>query len=341
MTGSALDIALKALAGVTPVCLFLITLVYLDSYKLVKLRRVLGMVLVGGVVAGACYLANRELLENTELPAELVSGLAAPIIEELLKAALIIVMIRNRRIGFLADAAIQGFAIGTGFALVENLYYLSALPDSAVVLWLIRGFGTAIMHGGTTALFAIISKGMSESLSRPKLRSFLPGLSLAILIHAVFNRFLVSPLISTLVVLVILPYLLMFFFTRSERRLQSWLGTGFDMDNEVLRLINSGQFTQSPIGLYLKSLRQFYPGEVLADMLCYLRLHTELSLRAKGILMMRESGLPVKPDPTIRPKLEELQHLHGNIGKTAMLSLTPILRSSEQDLWQMEVLDTQ
>jgi hypothetical protein len=111
------------------------------------------------------------------------------------------------------------------------------------------------------------------------------------------------------------------------------------MDNEVLRLINSGQFTQSPIGLYLKSLRQFYPGEVLADMLCYLRLHTELSLRAKGILMMRESGLPVKADPTVREKLDELKYLRDSIGRTAMLSLTPILRSSEQDLWQLQVLE--
>lgn len=339
MSGGVMDLAIKLLVGVAPVCMFLVTLVYLDSYKLVKLRRILGVVLVGCCVALVCYVANRALLEYVNVSRELLTGVVAPIVEELLKGALIVGMIRARKIGFLADAAIQGFAIGTGFALVENIYYFGALPDAAVVLWLIRGFGTAIMHGGTTALFAIISKGLTQSLDRPKVRSFLPGLLLAIAIHALFNRFLLSPLISTLLVLVILPYLLTFFFTRSERRLQAWLGTGFDMDNEVLRLINSGQFTQSPIGLYLKSLRMFYPGEVLADMLCYLRLHTELSLRAKGILMMRESGLPVKPDPTTREKLDELKYLRDVIGKTAMLSLTPILRSSEQDLWQMQILE--
>jgi RsiW-degrading membrane proteinase PrsW (M82 family) len=339
MTGNSLDLALKLLAGVAPVLLFLVTLVYLDSYKLVKFRRILGVVLVGCGVAVACYVVNRLLLEAFGMPRAIVTGLGAPVVEECFKGALIVAMIRARRIGFLADAAIQGFGIGAGFALVENLYYLYALPDSAVVLWLIRGFGTAIMHGGTTALFAIISKGLTQSLDRPRVTSFVPGLLLAIAIHALFNRFLLSPLLSTLLVVVILPYLLTYFFTRSEHRLQSWLGSGFDMDNEVLRLINSGQFTTSPIGLYLKSLRQFYPGEVLADMLCYLRLHTELSLRAKGILMMRESGLPVKPDPTIREKLDELKYLRETIGKTAMLSLTPILRSTEQDLWQLAVLE--
>ncbi|MCA1732083.1 MAG: hypothetical protein LC732_00590, partial [Acidobacteria bacterium] len=90
--------------------------------------------------------------------------------------------------------------------------------------------------------------------------------------------------------------------------------------------------------LYLGSLRQFYPGEVLVDMLCYLRLHTELSLRAKGILIMKESGFAVKRDPEVVESLTELRHLESSIGKTAMSSLTPILRGSEQDLWQLEIL---
>jgi len=339
MTGSTLDLALKLLVGVAPVVLFLVTLVYLDSYKLVKLRRILLVVLVGGLAALACYVVNRFLLDRIAVPRALLTGLAAPIVEESFKAALIFAMIRARRIGFLADAAIQGFAVGTGFALVENFYYLAALPDSTVVLWLIRGFGTAIMHGGTTALFAIISKGLTQSLDRPKIKSFLPGLALAIAIHALYNQFLLTPLHSTLLVIVVLPYLLTYFFNRSEKKLQAWLGSGFDMDNEVLRLINSGQFTTSPIGLYLKSLRRFYPGEVLADMVSYLRPHTELSVRGKGIRMMRESGLPVRPDPAIRESLDELKYLRESIGKTAMMSLTPILRSSEQDLWQLQVLE--
>jgi len=164
---------------VTPVCLFLVTLVYLDSYKLVKLRRILAVVAVGCVVALVCYFVNQYLLGTVAVSRLLLTAIVAPIVEELCKGALIIGMIRARKIGFLADAAIQGFAIGTGFALVENLYYLVALPDSAIVLWLIRGFGTAVMHGGTTALFAIISKGLTQSLDRPKPRSFAPGLLLA------------------------------------------------------------------------------------------------------------------------------------------------------------------
>lgn len=324
-----LELLLKLSFGLLPVLLFLTVLVYLDSYKLVRFPRIVLLIGVGCAAAALSFAGN-----------QFMPHWFAPILEELLKAAVIIVLMRARRIGFLVDAAIQSFAIGTGFALIENLYYLAALPSSSVGLWLIRGFGTAMMHGGTTALFAVISKGANQRLDRPKLASFLPGLAVASLLHAAFNRFVVYPLLATLFVLLGLPLLLTLFYGHSERRLRQWLGTGFDMDTELLRLIHSGDLGMSPVGLYLKSLRAFYPGPILADMLCYLGLHVELSLRAKGILMMRENGFTVPRDPTLRDKLTELEYLRKSIGKTAMSSLTPILRASEQDLWQMEILQS-
>jgi RsiW-degrading membrane proteinase PrsW (M82 family) len=66
------------------------------------------------------------------------------------------------RIGFLVDAAIFGFAVGTGFALAENLYYLRLAVDAGMGTWIVRGFGTALMHGGTTALFAVMAVARME-----------------------------------------------------------------------------------------------------------------------------------------------------------------------------------
>ena len=81
----------------------------------------------------------------------------SPWLEESLKAALIVYLIRTRRVGMLVDAAIYGFAVGTGFALFENLYYLMMRPETHPAVQVIRGFGTAIMHGGATAVFAIVA----------------------------------------------------------------------------------------------------------------------------------------------------------------------------------------
>ena len=77
---------------------------------------------------------------------------------------------------------------------------------------------------------------------------------------------------------------------------------------------------------------------VVVDLLCYLRLHTELSMRAKGLLMMRESGFFKKPGEETRAKLDELKFLEGSIGATGKLAIAPFLRMSQKDLWQFYML---
>ena len=141
---------------------FLAVLVYFDSYKLVSLRAVIGTILVGAAAAGASYLINVEAYGRLDLEFVTYSRYVSPLIEETIKALIIVVMIRMQRIAFLVDAAISGFAVGTGFAVVENLYYLALRPDAHLAVWIVRGFGTAIMHGGATAIFAIVSVAIAE-----------------------------------------------------------------------------------------------------------------------------------------------------------------------------------
>ena len=57
----------------------------------------------------------------------------------------------------MVDTAISGFAVGAGFALIENLTYIPDLSSSGLVSSAIRGLGTAMMHGGTTAIFGTVS----------------------------------------------------------------------------------------------------------------------------------------------------------------------------------------
>src|SRR5208282_4890602 len=101
---------------------------------------------------------------------------------------------------------------------------------------------------------------------------------------------------STLAILVVLPPMFYGVFQVSERGVGEWLGKGFDADTEMLELINSGRFSSSPVGDYLNTLTHKFKGPVVADILCYLRLHIELGLRAKGIVMMRENGFEVPVD---------------------------------------------
>jgi RsiW-degrading membrane proteinase PrsW (M82 family) len=326
-----------ALVGLLPVLLFLLVLVWLDSYKLVAMRVVVAIVVCGVAVAMGCYYLNGWLIGRLGLDLASYSRYVGPVVEEVAKALVIVTLIRGNRIGFLVDAAILGFAVGTGFALVENLQYQRLAPDASLATWIVRGFGTAVMHGGVTAIFAMMSLTMLDRMKGSAL-AFLPALLIAIVLHATYNVLVARPLVATLAVIVVLPALMAYVFKQSERAVGRWLGRGFDADTAMLASINSGRFADSPSGRYLDSLRSRFQGPVVADLLCYLRVHTELALRAKGVLMMRENGFDMPLDDATRDKFAELDYLQQSIGKTGLLALKPMLHMSHHDLWQLHVL---
>jgi RsiW-degrading membrane proteinase PrsW (M82 family) len=334
-----LAVPLHIVIGILPVLGFLAGLLYLDGYKLLRMRVVVAVIAAGVAVGIACYFANGYLLDVTRTDFTTYSRYVGPLVEELGKALVVVALIRMHRVGFLVDAAIFGFAVGTGFAIVENVYYQYLVPQAGIGAWVVRGFGTAIMHGGCTAIFAMVALSLIERVRGPSLLAFVPGFVLAAVLHSAYNHAFGPPMVSTLAVIIVLPPLLLAVFRRSERATAEWLGSGFDVDTEMLESIMSGQFAGSPAGRYLATLKQRFQGPVVADLLCYLRLHTELALRAKGILMMRENGFEARLYEATRWKLDEMRYLEGSIGRTGRLALMPLLHGGHKDIWQLRLLE--
>lgn len=324
--------------GLLPVVLFLGALVLMDSYKLVHGRSLLIAILVGAIAATICFEVNRSLLVAFHLPVTLLTHFVAPVIEETAKAFYVVWLVRVHRVGFLVDAAIMGFAIGAGFALVENLYYAGTLGDAGPWLWIARGLGTAIMHGATTGVVGVLTKDAADRQDRVTWVQPLPGLLIAIAAHAVFNHIARQPLIAAAFVLLVLPLVMLAVFERSERATRDWLGTGLDLDMELLELVMSEGVSDTRVGKYLLTLRERFDGAVVADMLCLLRIHLELSVRAKGVLIARAAGVEVPIDDSVRDNLKELSHLEQVIGVTGRMAMQPILAASGRDLWQLQLL---
>ena len=332
-------IALAFAVGVLPVFLFLGALVLIDSYKLVALRAILLSVGAGILAALASYGVNVALRPALGLEFGPYSMYVAPVVEETLKAAFVVYLLMRNKVGFVVDAAIHGFGIGTGFAFLENLYYLQVNPDATLWTWIVRGLGTAIMHGGTTAIMAMAARTLLNRVNGFRLYLVLPGLGAAIVLHSLYNHFLLHPLLATALIVLVFPYLSVAVFQYSERETTAWVGTGFDSDQELLKAVHEGHVGETPVGKYLTTLRSRFDPLVIVDMMALLRLHAELAIRAKGVLMMREAGFDAPPDPTVKDKLEEVRYLEKSIGKTGLRALHPFLHTSTRDLWQMTVLD--
>jgi RsiW-degrading membrane proteinase PrsW (M82 family) len=324
--------------GLLPVIIFLLLLIYLDTYRMVRMRLVLAMLAAGGVAAVVCYFLNGELINLLGMNLTHYSRWVAPVVEETLKASVVLWLFGTHRVGFLVDSIILGFAVGAGFAVVENFYYLYLDHNTTLTLWIVRGFGTAVMHGGVVAIFAVITQTMAERSVNVRLVHCVPGLLAAMAVHSIFNHFFVSPVLSMAGVLLILLPLLYLLFRISEHRTHDWLEVDFDEDAELMRMLDSGHFGLTPAGQFLGSMRDKLDGTLVADMLCYLRVYTELALRAKGLLLARENGLDVDMDPETHEKFKELHYLERSIGVAGRVTMRPFLQMTTKDLWQLYVL---
>jgi len=321
-----------------PVLMFLGALELIDTYQLLALRRVLRSVAVGCGVAAVCYGLNTALYASGIVSPDLWARSGAPVLEEVAKGLYVAWLLRSNRVGFMVDSAIAGFAVGAGFAVLENLTYIPDLSASGLAASAVRGMGTAMMHGGSTAIFAAVSSSVSEIRGSRSALVFLPGWALAILIHELYNQPLLAPVIAAAVVLVTLPAVIALIFWRSEKALEKWLGSKLDKDIDLLQMMSTGTFSSTHAGAYLRSLESAFSAEILGDMLCYLQLMLELSARAKGDLLRREMGFPVTPDPELPGQLKELNFLESRIGRAGKLAVAPLLGQSRRDIWEMRQL---
>ncbi len=147
---------MNILISIVPLLIFIFVLIYLDSFKLVNIRTVLFVFIAGLFVAGISFFLNNLSYEMFGISQKLLLRIVAPIIEELLKYLVLVIIIRKGYVGFMSDAAIYGFIIGSGFAFAENIYYYFNVADASLMISLVRGFGTAIMHGCTVAFYGVL-----------------------------------------------------------------------------------------------------------------------------------------------------------------------------------------
>jgi protease PrsW len=321
-----------------PVLIFLLALELIDTYQLLPVRRVLRSVAVGAGVAVICYGLNTAIYKSGLVSPHIWARSGAPLLEELAKSLYVAWLLWRNRIGFMVDAAITGFAVGAGFAVLENLTYILDLTASGLLASAVRGLGTAMMHGGTTAIFGIVSVNLSEIRGSRSWRVFLPGLAIAVVIHELYNQPLWRPTTAAVFVLVLLPVVMSLIFWSSEKALERWLGAKLDKDIDLLQMMSTGAFSSSHAGRYLRSLESTFTPEVLGDMLSYLQLTLELSARAKGDLLRREMGFPVPPDPELPAQLRELRWLESHIGRAGKLALAPLAAQSRRDIWELQQL---
>lgn len=343
---------LKIAIALVPVFVFLAAFTFLDAFRLINAGELAALLAAGGLLAGLSYFANSYLIHWHQLDELPIGGTnytkySAPMLEETLKASLVFALFLRNRVGFMIDAAITGFAIGAGFSLVENVVYLYNYAEQANIgVWLVRGFGTAVMHGSATAAFGVVGQFLTERRmkvegARYRLHPllFIPGLLLAILVHGLYNHFPKEPVLAMAVTLVVGPLSLVLVFFKSEHSAHNWLLSEYETHEHMLDAIRVGHFDESEAGRFVLSLSERFDADVVAAAFEYLKLHTELLAQAEQRLIAHETGeLEDVAAADVRAEFQRLHALEARLGRVALMAIRPHLQVSRHELWEMHEL---
>lgn len=338
--------ALHWSVALIPVLVLLGVFVWLDAFKLMSVKEVLVLLVLGGVGAIAAYPVSGRLLDALPIGFSSYSRFVAPWIEEAIKAAIMIALFRMNRIGYKLDAVISGFAIGAGFSVVENIIYLTIFPNYATGTWLVRGFGTAIMHGTTLAILAAIAHEFAERETRASaadfdfnLMWFIPGYGIAVALHMAFNQFPDRPLIAMLGSILIAPVALIAILSFGTAEAERWLKAEYADHKAQLDALRAGRWPDGSAGKKIAALANRLDAESRNRMRRYWELQAWLVAEAEETMIEEAEGDAVFDPAQIRAAIAELDGLRRALGRSTFAALQALLPFSRNDYWEVSELE--
>jgi RsiW-degrading membrane proteinase PrsW (M82 family) len=330
--------------ALVPVLLLTAVFIWLDVFKLMSLWETLGLLVMGGAAAAASYPLSGVFLDALPLGFNNYSRFVAPWIEEAMKAIVIISLFRFNRIGFKLDAIISGFAVGAGFSVVENILYLVRFPDFAPAMWMVRGLGTAVMHGTSLAIMAAIAHELAERETREAAGGFdfnplwfVPGFLAAVAIHTVFNQFPAQPMLAMLGMLVLAPLTLMAIFRYGTGEAQQWLVLERDAHRAMLDALAAGRFPDDRAGHRIAALAARSGGRTDALIREYWELLARLVLTAEETLLEQSTDSD-RIGTDVGAAFTRLAEVKCELGRSNMAALKPLLPFSQNDYWELSEL---
>jgi RsiW-degrading membrane proteinase PrsW (M82 family) len=331
--------------ALVPVLVLLAVFVWLDAFKLMSFGEVVLLLVAGGIGAGIAWPIAGRFLDTLPIGFSSYSRFVAPWIEGAIKCAIMILLFRLNRIGYKLDAVISGFAIGAGFSVVENIIYLIRFPDYGTGTWLVRGVGTAVMHGTTLAILAAIAHELAERETREaagdfdfRLWWFLPGYLIAVALHTAFNQFPERPLVAMLGAIIFAPVALIGIFYFGTAEAERWLLAERAEHRSQIETLRAGRWPDSAAGRKIAALADRLGPDAAVRIRRYWELQAWLVAEAEETMVEEAAGDAQFDAAEIRATLAELAGLKRALGRSTFTAVNALLPFSRNDYWEVSEL---
>jgi len=310
----------------------------LDLYKMGAFRTVLLCFAWGGIAFLLARTVNRYVYFQGLVTLENIPRYFAPVAEELLKALILVYLVRRQNFTYFVDGAIYGFAIGIGFAIFENYEYILANSGAGFGTAVSRVISTNLIHASATALV-----GVAFGLARFRRTAghfiwLATGLCAAILLHGLFNNVVTRDIPGPILLYsAILGFagvgLVAFLILRGLAEQRQWIEEKLGGADRVTRGEARLVHQLADVHEILEPLRQIF-GEEKADQI-------EEFLTAQARLGILRKTLDKLPDEKMRRGVEkqmdemrlEMDKARRLVGSYAMLYVRKIFPEEGSPLW--------
>ena len=340
-------------AAILPIVIYIFVVYKIDNFSLISIRNLFLQVLCGMIAALVCF----GLFQLTGMIlSERQSDIFNPVLEEIIKAVPLLWLATRKKIVFFIDSVICGAAVGGGFSILENIFYLLLGDEMGIGTVLFRSLEVALIHMGCSAIVAASLMLVTRLVLRTRSRLSIGKGNIAMtaflllappILHVCHNMFHFNPLMQFVFVFGTMGGLLVWIYFYDVEMIHSWLDTGLDKQLSLLDSIKNGRLGDTTAGYFLESVKEAFPPEDFFDIICYVQLHVELSVTSRSRVMVRESGL--EQDFPLTDEMKELilsqyteyKLLEKRLGNAARMTIAPIVKYDPAEYKALEDLRTE
>ncbi|MRR30013.1 PrsW family intramembrane metalloprotease [bacterium] len=250
----------------------------------------------------------------------------APVVEEILKALLLLFLVRRPKFNYFVDGAIYGFTTGIGFAVIENIEYILANPNMALMTAITRVISTNLMHAASCATVGIVLGWARFQKPAPRWLYSFGGIMLAIMLHMGYNN-----LVTRVTGLVVLIYaviigggaavLIAFMIRRGLKQEGGWIQETLGLADRVEHTEVAAVQNIGKIDKVLARLEVILGSEVAKKISELVYLQARLGIWRKQAEMMADEKMRASLVAQIEQARIDMEKIRRSIGSYGMMYL--------------------
>jgi RsiW-degrading membrane proteinase PrsW (M82 family) len=314
----------------------------LDLYQTRSRWYILYCFLWGMIAYKLAAWLNIAMFERGIVSMDNMLRFSAPVLEEILKGSLLLYLVRKADFTYFVDGAIYGFAIGIGFAIVENYEYVLGNLGTALATALARVFSTNLIHAAGSGTIGI-SLGIARlTHSQQRLRLIISGLLLAIGLHIGFNNLVTRVDSGLQVILAVVVGLsaAAFIFLSIKRGLKDekrWIEQSLGMQDRVTPHESSVVNCLQDLQRILSPLAERFGPQKVEAIEQFLLIQARLGILRKTLEVFRNQD-DEKMVKAVQAQMDDLREkmdqIRRSVGAYCMLYLRTIFPEETSPVWK-------